>query len=156
MNYRAYLGNLKQTSYIDIINEGLDFRNFRELVNTTSKVFIKPNLTYPEDRQGVMTNPEAVEAAILAIREFTSNIIIGDADSGGYNRFSMDEVYKETGLWEFAKNHSVDIVNLSNTKRKTIQISFENKQIDLDLPSLLTDDIDLLITMPVRSYTVVD
>jgi len=149
MNIRAYLGNLNKDSYIDIISQGLDYIKFGELVSSNTQVFIKPNLTYPMYRHGVMTNPEAVKAAILAIREYTSNIVIGDADSGGYNRFSMDEVYKETGLWEFTKNNGVEIVNLSNTKRKTVQISFENKQIDLDLPSLLTDDIDLLITMPV-------
>jgi 4-aminobutyrate aminotransferase-like enzyme len=48
---------------------------------------------------------EAIEAAILAIKDYTPHITIGDSDSGGYNRFSMDEVYRETGILDFAKKY---------------------------------------------------
>jgi len=146
---RAFLSDIEPNGYLNEMQKGLEYIGFADMVSSTSKVFIKPNLTFPEYRRGVMTNPEAVEAAILAIREYTSNIVIGDADSGGYNRFSMDEVYKETGLWKFSKDYSVEVVNLSKIKRKTFRINLQDRYVDLDLPSLLTDKIDLLITMPV-------
>jgi uncharacterized protein (DUF362 family) len=96
-----------------------------------------------------MTNPQAIEAAILAIREYTPNISIGDADSGGYNRFSMDEVYKETGIWQFAEKYGVRLVNLSRVDRRTISFQYSGRSFSLELPRLLTDEIDLLISMPV-------
>ena len=96
-----------------------------------------------------MTSPEAIEAAILAVREYTSKIYIGDFDSGGYNRFSMDEVYKNTGIIDFAKKYDVEVVNLSRLERKPIQFNYKNKEFHLDLPRFLLEDIDLLVTMPV-------
>ena len=141
--------NLLITNYFELIQQGLKWVGFNELVSKDSKVFIKPNLTFPTYRPGVMTNPRAVEAAILAIQEYTPHIIVGDADSGGYNRFSMDEVYRETGLKEFAKKYGVKIVNLSKVERRTITFQYQHRNFSLDLPRLLTDEIDLLITMPV-------
>jgi uncharacterized protein (DUF362 family) len=149
MTYRAFLGSLLATGYFDLIQQGLEWIGFGKLIPKDARVFIKPNLTFPTYRLGVMTNPQAVEAAILAVREYTPHIIIGDADSGGYNRFSMDEVYRETGLWQFAGKYGVQVVNLSKIERRTITFQYRNRDFSLDLPRLLTDEIDLLITMPV-------
>jgi uncharacterized protein (DUF362 family) len=149
MKYRAFLGSLSAASYLDLIRQGLEWIKFGDFIPRYARVFIKPNLTFPTYRPGVMTNPQAVEAAILAVREYTPHIIIGDSDSGGYNRFSMDDVYRETGLWQFAEKYGVQVVNLSKVERRTITFWYRNRKFSLDLPRLLTDDIDLLITMPV-------
>jgi uncharacterized protein (DUF362 family) len=96
-----------------------------------------------------MTNPQAVKSALVALKEYTPHVYIGDADSGGYNRFSMDEVYHEIGMRRFAEEHGVQIVNLSKLERKQISFSYRNRNFDIALPRLLTDEIDLLVTMPV-------
>jgi len=149
MSHRAFLGSLAEANYLELIRQGLKWIELDKLVTPASRIFIKPNLTFPTYRPGVMTSPAAVEAAILALREYTPNIILGDADSGGYNRFSMDEVYRETGLWQFAEKYGVQVVNLSSGERKTIHFCYGGKDFSLALPRLLTDEIDLLITMPV-------
>lgn len=145
----AFLESLSSVNYLEAIRKGLDYIGFNNLVTKDSRVFIKPNLTFPTYRPGVMTNPKSVEAALLAIREYSPHIYIGDSDSGGYNRFSMNAVYKETGLWEIAKKNEVQIVNLSTVERRTITFQYQNRRFSLHLPSLLTDEIDVLITMPV-------
>ncbi len=134
---------------LERIQQGLEWIGFGRLVTASSRVFIKPNLTFPTYRPGVMTSPQAIEAAILAVREYTPHIYIGDADSGGYNRFSMDEVYRETGLGQFADRYGVQVINLSHVPRQTIHFAYRRKSFALDLPRLLTDEMDLLITMPV-------
>jgi len=149
VKHRAYIQSLARTSYLEVVREGLDFIQLHKLVKPDTRVFIKPNLTYPTFRPGVMTSPEAVEAAILALREYTANIYIGDSDSGGYNRFSMDQVYNETGLRGFADKYQVEVINLSKLERRTIHFYYEGKEFSLGLPRLLTDEIDLLVTMPV-------
>lgn len=149
MNFSTFIGSLKSSDYYQLITQGLEFTEFDKLVSPNTRIFIKPNLTYPIYKQGVMTNPKAIEAAIMAVREYTHNIYIGDSDSGGYNRFSMDEVYKETGIADFADKYNVEVVNLSKVKRKTIQFQYKAKSFSLELPCLLTDEIDFLITMPV-------
>lgn len=148
MKSRAYLDWI-DNNYIDRIKAGLAWIDLDQFVSNQSRIFIKPNLTFPRYRPGVMTSPAAVEAAILALREYTPNIIIGDSDSGGYNRFSMDEVYRETGILSFADKYKVEVVNLSNLKRKSIKFNFRRKEFEIQLPLLLTDEIDLLVTMPV-------
>jgi len=96
-----------------------------------------------------MTSPKAVEGAILAIREYSSHIFVGDADSGGYNRFSMNQVYQSTGIGKFAKEHGVQLVNLSEGPRRTVKLDLPGKEVSLDLPVLLLDEMDTLVTMPV-------
>lgn len=149
MGSLAFIERLSTSGYQELIRRGLEYIRFDKLVSPDSRVFIKPNLTFPTYREGVMTSPKAVEAAILAIREYTSLIYVGDADSGGYNRFSMDEVYKETGLWDYAEKLDVQVVNLSQVERREIAFQYRNRDFGLDLPRLLTDEIDLLVTMPV-------
>jgi len=149
MKYRAFLGSLLLTDYLNIVQQGLEWIGFDKLIPRDARVFIKPNLTFPTYRPGVMTNPQAVEAAILAVHEYTPHIIIGDADSGGYNRFSMDEVYRETGLWQFAEKYGVQVVNLSKVEQRTITFRYRKRDFSISLPHRLIDEIDLLITMPV-------
>jgi uncharacterized protein (DUF362 family) len=149
MIYRAYIGNLLTASYLDLMREGLEYIEFAKIAQSDTRVFIKPNLTYPVFRPGVMTTPEAIEAALIAVREYTPHIFLGDADSGGYNTFSMTEVYRETGIAELAGKYGAKIVNLSTLPRKTIQFQYRGKDFSLNLPRLLTDEMDFLITMPV-------
>lgn len=149
MQYNVYVDRLGQMGYQQIIREGLDRVGFREFVDSSTRIFLKPNLTYPTFRPGVMTTIGAIEGAISVLREYTKHIYVGDADSGGYNRFSMRQVYEETGVSEVARKYGVKLVNLSEGQRKTVHFQFKRRHFDLDLPRLLTDETDFLITMPV-------
>src|SRR5205823_2930879 len=61
----------------------------------------------------------------------------------------MDEVYAATGIATFASRYGVKVVNLSRIERSQIQFECRGRQIGLELPKLLTDEIQMLITMPV-------
>ncbi len=113
------------------------------------RVAIKPNLTFPTFRKGVMTNPEALEAVILYLKQFTDRITVCESDSGGYNRFSMDEVFAQTGIAEFAQRHGVTIVNMSYSPSRPIHVRSGLRRLSVPLPTLLLDETDLFITMPV-------
>jgi uncharacterized protein (DUF362 family) len=128
MKYHAYLGSLEKEDYLSNFQKGLEFIEFGKKVSHNTKIFIKPNLTYPEYRPGVMTNPEAVSSSIQAISDYTSQIWIGDSDSGGYNRFSMDNVYIATGLKELCTKNGAKIVNLSKLQQRPIQFQVNGKQ----------------------------
>lgn len=149
MSYRAFIDHITAESYYDQVRRGLEYVRFGDKVSATSKVFVKPNLTFPTFRPGVMTSQVAIDAALRAIREYTQHIYIGDADSGGYNRFSMTEVYQETGVEEIANRYGAQLVNLSLLERRPIQFRYQRKDFTLNLPALLTDEIDVLVTLPV-------
>jgi uncharacterized protein (DUF362 family) len=148
---RAFLARVKPdgSDYLVAIREGLAYIGFGEGLPAPPRLFIKPNLTFPSYRPGVMTSPEALEAAIATLKDYTPHITIGDSDSGGYNPFRMEDVYEATGISEFAGRHGVQVVNLSRLERQTIPISTRRGRTFLAMPRLLTEEIDALITMPV-------
>jgi uncharacterized protein (DUF362 family) len=147
---RAFLGRTQaDEDYLSVIRQGLKFVAFGQDLGRRPRVFIKPNLTFPSFRPGVMTSPAALEAAIVAIKDFADEIWVGDSDSGGYNPFPMEEVYSATGINEFAARHGINVVNLTRLERVSVPIQLRHRTITLDLPRLLTDEIDYLVTMPV-------
>ncbi|RPI11709.1 MAG: DUF362 domain-containing protein [Acidobacteriales bacterium] len=113
------------------------------------RVAIKPNLTFPVYRPGVMTSIEAIEALLRHLRDHGCQVTICEADSGGYNRFSMDQVFLATGLCELAARYGARLVNLSNQDSREIQVRAGWRGLSVPLPRLLIDETDLLITMPV-------
>jgi uncharacterized protein (DUF362 family) len=146
---RLYIDRLSRDTYLSNIRTGLEYCRFGDLVSRSSRVFIKPNLTFPQYRPGVMTSPECIEAAVVAVKDYTDRIYIGDSDSGGYNPFPMEAVYRETGIVDLEASHGVKVVNLSRLPRTPIELRLGRRHVQLDMPGLLTDEIDLLITIPV-------
>jgi uncharacterized protein (DUF362 family) len=149
MVIRAFIGDLRKGRYLDIIHDGLVYIGFNQAVSRESSIFIKPNLTFPIYRPGVMTSLEAIEATIISIKDYTPHIYIGDSDSGGYNRFSMGDVFQKIGLFDLTKKYNVEVVNLSKLEQKMIHFRYKNRNFNLNLPRLLIEEIDLLVTMPV-------
>lgn len=147
--HRVYLDSLTQASHRDIVARGLEYAGFGRAVSRDSRVFLKPNLTYPTFKPGVMTTPETIGAAIDAVRAYTPHVYIGDADSGGYNRFSMDRVYRDTGIAELAEQRGARVVNLSHGERRAVPVEVGGRAIGVSLPRLLTDEIDVFVTLPV-------
>src|SRR5690348_6985900 len=88
--------------YSDCIGEGFRFLGDAVEVRPGDRFAIKPNLTFPTFRPGVMTSLEAIKALVIYLKNFTDKITICESDSGGYNPFSMDEVFRNTGIAEFA------------------------------------------------------
>ncbi len=136
-------------NYSDPIRKGFDYLGVTGKLRPSDRVAIKPNLTFPFYRKGVMTNPEAVEALVVCLKEFTDKITICESDSGGYNRFSMDEVFTTTGLKEMAAWYGVRILNLTNVKSRSISFRAGWRRLNVPLPAILLDETDLFITMPV-------
>jgi uncharacterized protein (DUF362 family) len=135
--------------YQSSLKKGFDYLGPTGRVGSNDRIVIKPNLTFPHFRKGVMTNPEAVESLVLYLKNFTSHITICEADSGGYTRFSMDEVFSATGLSEMAKRYGVKIVNLSKVPSRPIHFRGGLRRFSVPLPRLILDETDLFITMPV-------
>ncbi|MDQ6615889.1 MAG: DUF362 domain-containing protein [Actinomycetota bacterium] len=151
MTARAFIDHVNGdgSDYLSAIRAGLAYVDFGIGLPAKPRVFVKPNLTFPSYRPGVMTSPAAVEALILALKDYTPHIWLGDSDSGGYNRFSMDEVYVTTGVAEYATRHGVEVVNLSHLPTQSVSFECRGRPLTLALPRLLTSEIDVLITMPV-------
>lgn len=135
--------------YPSAIREGLEWIGFGRIVSRDTRVFVKPNLTYPTFRPGVMTNPECLEALIVVLKDYTDRITVGEADTGGYNRFSMTEVFEEIGLEAMAKRYGFRLVNMSHLPSRTISFRRGARTVSMSLPAPVLDETDVFITVPV-------
>lgn len=146
--FRIYIERVID-GYLAQIRDGLSFINLSAKLKGGDRVFIKPNLTYPYYKKGVTTCPQCIEQLIIALKDYTGNIIVGEADGGGYNRFSMDEVYHKTGIEVIAKKHDVKLVNLSFSPSLNIQVEVRGRCLSVPLPQFLLEETDLFISVPV-------
>jgi uncharacterized protein (DUF362 family) len=145
---KIFLKHIKG-DYFEQIVEGFSYIDIDNKIEYGDTVFIKPNLTYPYYKKGVMTSPDCVEQIVIALKNYTKNIYIGESDGGGYNRFSMNEVYEKTGLSEIAKKHNVRLVNLSQLDSRNIHFNYRKMEFSIPLPKFLLDEVKLFITVPV-------
>ena len=83
------LKRLAGAAYAPVIEETLEQIGFFKTVAPGGRVFLKPNLTFPEFRPGVMTSLDCLRAVTVCLISRGYKVIIGEADSGGYNRFSL-------------------------------------------------------------------
>ncbi|MBM3834893.1 MAG: DUF362 domain-containing protein [Verrucomicrobia bacterium] len=145
---RVFLQRLAN-NYPEAIREGLESVGFFQNVSSGSTVFLKPNLTFPTYQPGVMTSFECLSAVTKLLREGGYRVIIGEADSGGYNRFSMDEVFERMGIRALATETGAAVVNISFTEPELVRLQRGPKEISIPLPKLLLHEVDAFITLPV-------
>lgn len=145
---RIFLQHLG-SDYDSVLREGFGWINLKSKLKPGGTVFIKPNLTFPVFRQGVMTNPACVESMVRVLKDYTDRIIVGEADSGGYNRFDINSVMEKTGIKALEKKYGIQVVNLSHLPRRDLQFGYKGSEYKVPFPVLLLDEIDLFITSPV-------
>ncbi len=140
---------LAGTDYPAVIDATLTRTEFFKNVPSGSRVFLKPNLTFPEFRPGVMTSFDCLKAVTHCLIDHGYKVTIGEADSGGYNRFSMDEVFNGMGIYEMAKAAGAEVVNLSFTEREWMEVRAGWRTLRVPVPKMLLREIDAFITLPV-------
>lgn len=146
--HRVFIRKLGE-GYLDAVRAGFEHLGLGRRIRPGDAVFIKPNLTFPVYRQGVMTSPACVEALVVALKDYTDRIVVGEADSGGYNRFSMDAVLEKTGISALQRTHGIRVVNLSRTPSREIACVRRGREIRFPVPALITDESALVISAAV-------
>ena len=130
------------------IGHALEWVDWKELIPSSARVFLKPNLTWSRPMPGVTTTPELIEAVVQAIKSHTSHIIIGESD-GGYHSFDAEEALESHGLYDIAKRYGVQVINLSDLPSEEASATVGGDRVTVELPSLLLRDVDVFITLPV-------
>ena len=135
--------------YQAAISNGLERLGSAATLRPGDRVTVKPNLTYPVYRPGVMTRLEAIEALVKHLKEAGCQVTVCESDSGGYNRFSMDDVFRATGLVDLAARYDIRLLNLSGGPSRDVRVRAGLRRLRVPLPLAVTDETDLFITMPV-------
>jgi uncharacterized protein (DUF362 family) len=147
-DYRIFLSALGD-SYTEPVRQGLAFLDTHRIIQPSDTVFIKPNLTFPEFRAGVMTNLQCVESLVVALKDYTSKIIIGESDSGGYNPFDISLVQEKTGLKGLEKKYGITVLNLTKLPQRELVFEYRRREVKVPFPELLLDGADVLVSAAV-------
>ena len=148
-NSRVYLNTINEQNLLEEIQKGLEFIKVNEIVNKDSKIFIKPNLTDFIHKPGITTTPQMIKAVIEAFSPRVNKIYVGESDGGNYS-YSADTSLKNHGIFDVARNFpNVEVVNLSKLPRTRVTENVCGKKVWVDLPDLLINEIDCLVSVPV-------
>ncbi len=121
---------------------------WEKIVPQNARVFIKPNLTWPQHLPGVTTTPQAIEAVVAALKQRTGRISVGESD-GGYHAYKAEEAFAGHNLYSLQEKYGIQVVNLSDLPSETVVVEIARKKVSVSLPKLLLHETDVFITMPV-------
>ena len=130
------------------LEEALEWLDWKAIVKSDSRVFIKPNFTYPSYKEGVTTSPSLIEALVRVVKTRCSNIAIGETD-GGYHAWKAEEAFLAHGLYALQDKYGVEVVNLYDSPREYVEVSSQGKKFAIPLPRRLTHETDVFISLPV-------
>lgn len=145
-DYSAFISkvnNLKED-----MKRSLEFVNWKDKVKSDSTVFIKPNFTYPYYKEGITTSPVFLKCFLEILKDRADNVILGESD-GGNHSFTADDAFKGHNMHEICKETGVKLVNLSQSPSKKIEDNIQGKNVSVELPKLLLDEVDCFISVPV-------
>lgn len=83
--HKAYIAQVADSvdSKLNELSSALQWMGWAD-IKPGSKVFIKPNLTYPFYKPGVTTSSQAIEALVSILSAQTPNITIGESDGSSH------------------------------------------------------------------------
>lgn len=132
----------------DVLQEGMEWIDAASVIKKNSHVFIKPNLTWKIPTPGVTTTPVMLRAVVEILAKMTSYISIVESD-GGQNCFWAEDAFRSHGLYDLADQFNIRIINLSKEPSNIVTTQIDGKNIQVQLPSVLLEEMDFFITMPV-------
>lgn len=146
---KVYINTINEQNLLEEIQKGLEFIQASEIINGDSVIFIKPNLTDFVHKPGITTTPQMIKAVIEALSPRVKKIYVGESDGGNYS-YSADTSLKNHGVFDVARHFpNVEVVNLSKLPRTRVTENVCGKNVWVDLPNLLVNEIDCLVSVPV-------
>ncbi len=146
---RVFIDSFQMDDLDEKLKLGFEFIQLAKFNLNDKIVFIKPNLTAVNHQPGITVTPFFLEKLVEILAPKVKKLIIGESDGGNYS-FSADTSLKNHHIPEIASRYdNVEIVNLSKLPVKKYSGKIWNKTISMELPVLLAEGIDLLISCAV-------
>src|SRR5712692_8144985 len=113
-----------------------------------TRIFLKPNLTFPRHVPGVTTSPVFIAAVLEALGSYDVRVSVGDAD-GGYGAWSAETAFHGHGLFELCARFGSALINLTAAEAVSLSLKCDSQDLDVRVPRVLVDDTDLFVSLPV-------
>jgi uncharacterized protein (DUF362 family) len=145
--YRAYIDEVGEDLKVTL-QKGLEFIGWDKYIDKSSRVFVKPNFTFPYYKEGVTTNPEFLRCVLKILKSRAGTVILGESD-GGNRSFKAEEGFEGHNMYEICQETGVDLVNLSTLPSEIIESKILGKTVRVQLPRILLEEVDCFISVPV-------
>ena len=144
---RIFLGNFENNHAHDL-GAALEWTGLSAALARASKVFLKPNFTFPQYTRGVTTSPAFLRDVLATLSESVDEVFVGESN-GGYGSFLASEAFAGHGLLEICKETQTTPMNLSEMESRIYSQGVNGKTTSVRLPRFLVEDVDLTVSMPV-------
>ena len=127
--------------------DALEWIGWEEIIRPGSKVFVKPNLTWPFHKPGVTTSPILIDALLSVLETRTTDISVCESDKSD-RAFKTRDSFKGHGLHDICARHGAKLVNLSELDSRLTNEKINGKRVCVPLPVVLLDGDVVLIDVP--------
>jgi uncharacterized protein (DUF362 family) len=148
---QVYIGDTGDSLPAHLLR-GFEASGWEELIHPGVRVAIKPNYCWPEVEPGVTTTGAVLEETLRLLATRTDQVSVVESDGIS---FSAEQAFAAHSTAEICERHGAKLVNLSKGLSALRRVDVLGRTIELEMPSYLLDEIDVLITMPVLKTHVI-
>lgn len=130
------------------ISRAFDRVGISEALSKASKVFVKPNFTFPRHIRGVTTSPDFLRDILQVLSESGAEVFVGESN-GGYGSFLAKEAFEGHRLFDICRDTKTNPVNLSEIESRVYEREVAGKATRVRLPRLLVEEVEFTISVPV-------
>ena len=146
IDMRGYID--RSTNLKENLLKGLQHIEWKRLVRSDSRVFVKPNFTFPCYKEGVTTTPDLLESLLATLKDRADCVFVVESN-GGNNSFTADEAFRGHQMNDICRNLGVELVNLSSTPAVMISGVVGSRKVQVSMPRILLDNVDCFVSVPV-------
>lgn len=113
-----------------------------------TRVFIKPNFTFPFFKPGVTTPPDLIRGIVGVLIERGAQVTIGEGGAS-LDVFDVQDSFADHGLYELEKQYGIRLSHLRDEKVVFLNFGRKRSARNVPIPRILIENTDLFITLPV-------
>src|SRR5437667_9036341 len=111
VNAKVFVGN-SDAQRARALQAAFDYVGLYGEIGPSTKIFIKPNFTYPKPVPGVTTSRELLSDVLRLLGETGAEVFVGESN-GGYDSFLASEAFAGYALQEMCRKTGTTPVDLS-------------------------------------------
>lgn len=148
---RVFVGRIDPTNAAGLRSTAaaaLTFIGAERFLSAATRVFIKPNFTYPFYKAGVTTSPQMIEAVVAHLKNWTNHITIVESD-GGSHAWRAEASFEGHQIPDMCRRYGITSAGLTQLPREMAATEICGREVRIELASAMLHESDLFITMPV-------
>src|SRR3989475_9551100 len=146
-NAKVFIGN-SDAERAGTLRAAFDYVGLYGEIGNSTKIFVKPNFTYPKPIPGVTTSRELLFDALRLLGETGAEVFVGESN-GGYGSFLASEAFAGHGLQEICRETRTIPLDLSQLETENRTATIGGRLVSVRLPRLLADEVDFTVSVPV-------